>query len=210
MRNLAKRFYKEVHKRGGIVDTHQSSCCIMPILSFVDSYYDGENIQEAIRKDLRFLNFDAFVGEFMGENFGLICNLIAYTSEKMPMESLAGISLVHNVFPRAVKNHDLMYMSRVWKIFDEYNLDNAKFIPYYENIDITIAEKDAFISLYESDNEKIAVVCDLVDGREFITLNCGDYKNAEELLTGKVYVAENGTVKVDSSYGSLKIYRFIN
>lgn len=209
VRNLAKRFYEEVHKRGGIIDTHQSSCCIMPILSFVDSYYDGENIQEAIRKDLRFLNFDAFVGEFMGENFGLTCNLIAYTSEKMPMEALAGISLVHNVFPRAVKNHDLMYMSKVWKIFDKYNLDNAKFIPYYENTDLTIAEDDAFISLYESQNEKIAVVCDLVEGRETITLKCSDYNSVEELLTNRVYSVKDGETKVNSDYGKLKMYRFV-
>lgn len=208
VRDLARELYIEVHKRGGIVDTHQSSCCMMPVLSFVDSYYDAENIQEALRNDLRFLNFDAFVGEFMGVNMGLICNLIAYTSPELPIESLAGISLVHNVFPRAIVENDLAYLSKIWKIFDKYDMDNAQFIPYYENTKITISEDEAFVSLYDGRNDKVAVVCDLKKGRDTITLNCGDYTLVRELLTGKEYKVENGAAKVDSSYGTLKIYHF--
>ncbi len=211
VRELAKDLYKAVHERGGIVDTHQSSCCMMPILSFVDSYYDGENIQETIRQDLRFLNFDAIIGEFMGVNLGLHCNLIAYTSEEMPIESLTGITVIHNIFPRAVKNEDLAYLSTVWKVFDKYNLDAATFIPYYENSVVTIAEDDAFVSLYDADNDSVVAVCDLVNGRDTITLCCGnEYKKVEELLTGKTYDVKNGAAKVDSAYGTLKMYRFID
>lgn len=208
VRDIARELYVEMHKRGGIVDTHQSSCCMMPILSFVDSYYDAENIQESLRKDLKFLNFDAFVGEFMGINMGLICNLIAYTSPEMPIESLCGISLVHNVFPRAVKNHDLAYLSKIWKIFDTYNLDNAEFIPYYDNKKITVCESDAFVSLYSGQDSDVAVVCDLEKDRNSLTLNCGNYTCVKELITGEEYKAENGIAKVTSSYGTLKIYYF--
>lgn len=210
VRELARKLYIEVHKRGGIVDTHQSSCCMMPILSFVDSYYDAENIQESIRKDLRFLNFDAFVGEFMGVNMGLVCNLIAYTSPEMPIEALTGISLVHNVFPRPVRNNDLAYLSKVWRIFDTYDLDNAEFIPYFENISVTPVEEDAFVSLYVGEKEQVAVVCDLVKGRDSITVNCGEgYNCVEELLSGNTYQIMDGKVKLDSAYGTLKIYRFV-
>ncbi len=51
VREFVKRLYETVHKRGGIIDTHQSSCCIMPTLSFCDSYYDGENIQQMMNDD---------------------------------------------------------------------------------------------------------------------------------------------------------------
>ena len=37
----------------------------------------------------------------------------------------AGFSLIHNVFPRPSQIWDLDYVSSIWKIFDEYKLNDA-------------------------------------------------------------------------------------
>ena len=82
-RRHVEKLYRAVHERGGVIDTHQSSCCLMPTLAFCDSYFDGENIQSNIREGMEdFLSMETFRCEFMGRNLGIIPHLIAYVDEK--------------------------------------------------------------------------------------------------------------------------------
>lgn len=41
-RRLMKRLYALIHPKGGLVNAHQSTCCLTPSLACCHSYWDGE------------------------------------------------------------------------------------------------------------------------------------------------------------------------
>ncbi len=202
VREHVKKLYEAVVSRGGILDTHQSSCCIMPTLSFCDSYYDGENIQKLLRNNPESMTPDSFKAEFFGYNLGIPCNFIAYSSEGYPMSFPAGFSLIHNVFPRPSQLWDLDYVSGIWKIFDEYKLDGAKWIPYYENDKVTA---DAMVSLYEGEHN-VAVIYDVKLGRDKVTLCADGYSEVLDLFDGKKYEVTDGKASLPSKPRELQMY----
>lgn len=201
-RNLVKRLYQVVHERGGFVDSHQSACCIMPVLSFCDSYFDGENIQGQVKQ--KQLRLDAFQCEYTGRNWGLPANFLAYTNDNFTMENMLAIPIIHNVMPRVCHHNDMEYMGKVWKIFDEYELHDAPFVYYYENDEVT-AEEGAYVSLYKS-KETVAVVCNLDDKRDETKI-FGDYKKATELMSGKTYDFINGEAIVETGNVKFRIFK---
>ena len=212
VREHVKKLYKTVHERNGIIDTHQSSCCIMPTLSFCDSYYDGENIQGMLKKDdMDFLNMDAFRAEYMGSNFGIPANFIAYTNENRPIQTLSALTLLHNVHCRPCGIHsqalkDIGYTSKIWKIFDEYSLNSAKWHPYWNNNLVTAEGEKAYASVYELNDFLIAVTADFSKGINKIGLNLpSGCKTAVNLLTGEEYTAENGKLTINSDMSTLNI-----
>ena len=198
-----KKLYEAIHKRGGVLDTHQSSCCIMPTLSFCDSYYDGENIQALLKNNPEIMTPDSFKAEFFGYNLGIPCNFIAYSSEGYPMSYPAGFSLVHNVFPRPSQRWDLPYMSGIWKIFDEYELGDAEWTPYFKNQKITAS--DAMVSLYEGKNT-VAVIYDVLPGRENLSLSAEGFSKVTDLLYGGEYEVKDGVAELPAKTRALQMY----
>ena len=203
VREHVKKLYEVVHKRGGIIDAHQSSCCVMPTLSFCDSYYDGENIQGMLSKDnMDFLNMPAFRTEYMGWNFGMPANFIAYTNEERTIEALSALTLLHNTHCRCCSIHaslerDLGYLSGIWKIFDEYDLDNAEWTPYWKN-DVAPALTDkAYVSLYDTKKGTVAFAAHFAYGNEEITVKIPDgVKSVTNINTKEEYKIEDGKITI--------------
>ena len=206
VREHVKKLYEEVHKRGGIIDTHQSSCCIMPTLSFCDSYFDGENIQPMLKKeDMSFLNMDAFRAEYMGYNFGIPANFLAYTNEQRPISTLYALSLLHNVHCRP-DTKDIDYVSLVWKIFDEYKLNDAKWYPYWRNELIKVTDENAYVSCYEGEGGLVAVATYFSKGNGELGLIIPEKsKSVKNLITGEVYAIENNKVNIKLEMSTLCI-----
>lgn len=201
-RRLTKKLYETIKERGGILDSHQSACCVMPVLSFCDSYVDGENIQGLVKE--KKLRLDSFRCEYSGRNLGLPANFLAYTNDDFTMENMLSIPAIHNVLTRINSHRDFDYMSKVWKIYDEYNLHNAPFVYYYENDEVT-TEENAYVSLYKNENT-VAVVCNLDESREDTEIY-GDFSKATDLMTGETYMFENKKVKLPTGVIKFKIYK---
>lgn len=203
VREHVKKLYEAIHKRGGILDTHQSSCCIMPTLSFCDSYYDGENIQGLLKNNPEVMTPDSFKAEFFGYNLGIPCNFIAYSGENYPMSYPAGFSLVHNVFPRPSQRWDLPYMAEIWKLFDEYELNDAEWTPYFKNEKITAP--DAMVSIYEG-KHTVAVIYDVQPGREKLKLSAEGFSKVSDLLYGGEYGVKDGYAELPAKTQALQMY----
>lgn len=204
VREHVKKLYQLIHARGGLLDTHQSSCCIMPTLSFCDSYYDGENIQDLLKTCPEAMKPDSFKAEFFGYPLGIPCNFIVYSHEGYPFSYPAGFSLVHNVFPRVSQKWDLPYISKIWSIFDRYDLDHAKWIPYFTCPPIK-ADK-ALVSIYEKDSTAVAVVYDVTPGRSEFSFTAPGYSKVTDLLNGGEYEIQNGTVMLPAQPRTLQMY----
>lgn len=210
VREHVKKLYELVHERGGIIDTHQSSCCMMPTLAFSDSIYDGENIQGRLHKDnLDFLDLAAFRTEYMGYNLGLAANFIAYTMEDRPIEALEGLSLLHNVHCRPTFFSDLPYMSKIWKIFDEYKLNDALWIPYWNNKIVKADLLRTSISLYKEGSGAITAVVMNTDTEctEAVLSLPKEYTKLTDLMNERVIPVENGRVRVDVGLCRLNLLR---
>ena len=210
VREHVKKLYETVHQRGGLIDTHQSSCCLAPTLSFCDSYYDGENIQNALIRSVTegrgltsFLNLHAFRAEYMGRNLGLIDQFIAYTNPQIgwTIEKLAALTLIHDVIPRPHKTGeamtrasletDLHFIRQVWRVFDECGVESAAWLPYWQN-DLCETE-GAYLSVYQG-RKRLGVLSNLTLEPMEVTIRT-DRPQAINALTGEIYEAKDGRVR---------------
>ena len=215
VREHVKKLYEVVHERGGLIDTHQSTCCIAPTLSFCDTYYDGENIQGALIESVRsgrglldFLNLPAFRTEYMGKNLGLIDQFISYSNPELgwTIEKLAALTLIHDVMPRPRQKGelsdesltvDLDYMSKIWRVWDEFEAVEAEWLPYWKDNDLIACEtENAFLSLYRGPKKTLGVLSNLSMKPVTVTLRT-HLTSMRNILTGEVYPAENGVVSID-------------
>lgn len=204
VREHVKKLYRAIHKRGGILDTHQSSCCMMPTLSFCDSYYDGENIQGLLQNHPEAMTTDSFRAEFYGRNLGIPCNFIAYSANGYPMSFPAAFSLVHDVFPRPSQIWDLPYMAKIWEIFDKYSLNEAEFAPYFSQREVMVDQ--AVVSLYRG-ADTVAAVYDVTPGRETAQFHAPGFSKAEDLFSGAVYELKDGKAELPAKLRELQLYR---
>jgi len=195
IRDLARDLQAAIHARGGTIDAHQSACMVTPLLAFADSCFDGENVQGALAKNPEHLPTDSFRCEYSGYAFGLPMTFIAYTNRKLTIEMLASITLVHNVHPVPRELTDLDFVSKVWKIYEEREMDSAEFLPYWRrNISDT---KGVWCSQYRGQRQLTAVVANLSNGDKTATLDFGGTDGtARDLLTGKTYEVKGGRMVI--------------
>ncbi|MBS7299102.1 MAG: hypothetical protein KIG65_08515 [Eubacteriales bacterium] len=199
LREHVKKMYAAVHANGGLIDAHQSTCCLMPTLAFADTYFDGENLQELIAKKLNeFVSMEAFRCEFLGRPFGLVCNFVTVLSEGFTMRNLLSLTLIHNVTARAW-GRDLDIVSKVWEGYDAIGVVDAKWCPYWEGQSSLKTEDDnVYITTFEKDNKILAFVSqfDKIAKNVEITLP-EKFKNARELFDGNTFGIENGKLSVN-------------
>ena len=194
VREFVKKLFISVHKRGGIIDTHQSSCCLTPTLAFADSYFDGEHIQSQLSKDVEYLNLDAFRTEYTGLTMGLPLTFISYTSDHFPVSGLCALSLAHNVFPGIRRIEEIEYLGTLYKVFDENNLTNENWKPYWEKQNCSCDNKKVIISSYDTEDGEVILVSNFSEENEILVK--AD-TNALNLITGETVNSENGYLKLN-------------
>ncbi len=197
VRAHVKKLYEEIHRRGGIIDTHQSSCCLMPTLGFCDTYFDGENIQGLFSKNLdKFLNMEAFRCEYMGTNFGIIPNFIAYLRPpEYNIRNVLSISLIHDTMTRPLTEETLDAVSRVWRAYDALGMEDAVPHMYWKGgAAVTSENGHLYISTHEKPDRLLAAVSKFSDGSRTETLTVpARFKTAHEVFDDVTYPIENGT-----------------
>lgn len=209
VRENAKKLYREIKKRGAHHDTHQSSCCLMATVGFADSYYDGENLQDMMTEDISSLKLDTFRTEFMGINMGIPCNLISYNTEKYTIRKTAGLSFIHNVFPRARTIPELEFMSKLWKIIDEFNLSDAPYNPYWKQKEI-IADDCSCASYYETKNGIVIAAINRTQEKDYIELTMDKkYTLIRNLLDGGEFEINDGKACIPAFFYDLQMYEAI-
>ena len=210
VREHVKKLYSAVHERGGIIDTHQSSCCLMATLAFADSYFDGENLQDFMRENIRNMRLDTFRTEFMGRNMGIPCNFISYTSENMTIEKLAGLTMIHSVFPRANRLEDIDYIGKLYKIYDDFDCGSCIFNPYWEQSDVVPVQENVYASYYKKDNELLIFLLSYNESTH-IDLKLDDTYSRGESLCGKkkAPLICGVAAAVEAAPEELNVFRFI-
>ena len=151
VRRLMQRLYAMFHP-GGLISAHQSTCCATPTLAWADSYWDGEQFAggELSGDPLKKLPLGAFRAEFMGRNFGVPCEFLAY--ERPPewtFDHALAVSLLHDVRVRPCGLAALERMSPIWNVMTRFGVSQAEWHPYWEANPLASAAPDEVkVSLY--------------------------------------------------------------
>ena len=137
VRDIMRKIYEGVHKRGGLVNPHLSGVALPFITGFSDMIWDGEHIQTDIwHKGIRNFSLEYFRAEYLGVNHGIPMQFIVYeVPGKWNFDMALSICLIHGVFPRPNSiHHPLDVMEELWKVLELYGIADAKFEGYWENI----------------------------------------------------------------------------
>ncbi len=166
VRSMMRRLYELIHPRGGLVNAHQSTCCLTPTLSFCHSYWDGEQFGggELSGDPLRKLPLETFRAEFMGVNFGVPSEFLVY--ERPPnwtFEHALAFTLLHNVLVRpSVRGEKLKLISKIWTAFSDFGVGEAQWHPYWRNGDlIDVKPQQVKASLYLKGSRALLVISNL-------------------------------------------------
>ncbi len=152
VRRLMQRLYGMFHPQGGLISAHQSTCCVTPTLAFTDCYWDGEQFAggSLAGDPLKNLPLDAFRAEFMGRNYGVPCEFLAY--ERPPhwtYNHALAVSLLHDVRVRPCGLAALEKMAPIWDVMTRFEVDKAQWHPYWEEDPLTaVGPESVRVSLY--------------------------------------------------------------
>ncbi|MCX6898549.1 MAG: DUF6067 family protein [Verrucomicrobia bacterium] len=152
VRQFMQRLYGMVHPRGGLINAHQSTCCVTPTLAFADSYWDGEQFAggELSGDPLKNLPLGALRAEFMGRNFGVPCEFLAY--ERPPQwtfDHALAFSMLHDVRVRPCGIASLEKMSPIWNVMTRFGVGKAEWHPYWETKPLATTQSETVkVSLY--------------------------------------------------------------
>ncbi len=146
VRRLMRRLSGMFHPPDGLISAHQSTCCLTPTLAFADAYWDGEQFAsgELSGDPLKNLPLDAFRAEFMGHNFGLPCEFLAY--ERPPQwtyDHALAFSMLHGVRVRPCGLEALEKMAPIWDAMTRFEVGTAAWHPYWEPQPLATAQPES-------------------------------------------------------------------
>lgn len=189
-RELARQVYTFFEERSGIFNPHISSCCNIPTFSFCHLNWDGEDVQWHIANQgdssIDSLTPDYMRTEYIGRNFGLNYELIAYTLDNWSFEDSMTISLVHGILPRPnVIGEPLELMSPIWKAIDDFGVEGAEFKPYWLT-DVDCGNEKTKITYYEKDGKRLAFISNMSNSdNNNINFNISKTQKVYDALTGE-------------------------
>ncbi|MGQ9610490.1 MAG: glycoside hydrolase domain-containing protein [bacterium] len=207
VRKLMRRLYEIIHPKGGLINPHQSTCCVTPTLTFSHSYWDGEQFGsgELAGDPLQKLPLSAFRAEFMGKNFGVPCEFLVY--EKQPtwtFEHALAFTMLHDVLVRPGGfGRQLELMSSIWKVMTDFGVGDAEWHPYWRNEKLINAQPESVkVSFYHKKDKLLLVASNLsanqaVDAQ--IRLNnyeLGYFKYAHNAITKESYTINENKMNI--------------
>ena len=217
VRRVMRRLYELIHPRGGLINAHQSTCCLTPTLAFCHSYWDGEQFGggELAGDPLKKLPLESFRAEFMGWNFGVPSEFLVY--ERPPewtYERALSFTLLHGVLVRPyVRSPKLELISKIWRAMSDFGAGEAEWRPYWRNGDLVEARPDPVrVSLYLKEGRALLVVSNLsteeVRGEIELKLRLRA-GIAFDALTGERIDVEEGRFEVDLAPMSARLINAI-
>ena len=167
-RQLFKRMYSVIKKQPWEtwIWGHMSAKLNIPVLSWLDGYFDGEHPFAAWVTDksyMEVMSLDTFRAEFIGRQWGIAPYFLPEMRGKMTKtpdatRELMAIGMVHDV-PICrlwVNNREV---DRVRQELDLFDYGNSDFYAYYDDTPPASTDmKDVYVSAYKHDNGSVLFV----------------------------------------------------
>ncbi len=153
LRNMVREIYELVEPLGGIVNYHSFACANIPAMGFAHLGWNGETIQfKLLREGATSLPLDYFRAEYIGRNFGVPQEMIAYENRpKWTFEQATSFAIIHGILPRPNSIEEpLEFISNIWRIYDSFPFEDAEWIPYWTNDEISTSDDAIKCSFYRT------------------------------------------------------------
>ena len=190
VREFCRSIYEFLEERGGIFNPHISSCCNIPAYSFCHLNWDGEDVQWFIanqgEESINAMTPDYIRTEYIGRNFGLNHELIAYTLPNWSFEDSMTIALVHGILPRPnVITEPLELMSPIWRAIDDFGIEGSEFKPYWLT-HIDCGSEKTQITYYEREGKRLAFVSNMSnEDNDYIDFKISESQKVYDALSGE-------------------------
>jgi len=208
-RKTMKKLYEIiVEKRGGIINCHAGSVFNLPALSFATSLWDGEAFQSAFMNGkLEKLPDDYFRGLYTGRNMGIPVYMLCYLNPPVWDFNMAlATCLPFGIIPKSNDaGEPLEIMSKIWKIYDRFDVEKAQFISYYSDIKpaIKCSNPNVKVSVFQFDDKLLAICASFEKAFDASFKLESEYKNVTNAMTDEK-LSSDGTFEV-----SLKGFDYI-
>lgn len=145
---------------------HMSAKMNIPVLSWLDGYYDGEHPFSALVRDksyMEVMTLDTFRAEFIGRQWGLAPLFLPemrgkIASDVEPTRELMAIGMVHDV-PICRLFCNGYEMDRIRRELDLFDYGHSDFYAYYDEIPPASTDmKEVYVSAYKHDNGSVLLV----------------------------------------------------
>ncbi len=212
MRRIADTVRK--HKPDAMLDAHMSASLTMPTLSFMDSYWDGEQYETYTAADKVEIPLDAFRAEFMGYAHGLDAEFLCYINRPFTTDEAIAIAGLHGVEVRPDGIAQVDPVSRLWAVYDRFGMPSAKWLPYWKGSGVECGDSSVKASAWSKDGRALLFVSHLKReplttvlhlDRKQLGLGKGTL-NATDALTGAVLPTNGDSLSL--SFTSME-YRLI-
>ncbi|MCX7426580.1 MAG: DUF6067 family protein [Planctomycetia bacterium] len=138
VRDTFRRLYAVIKgkKADGVIDSHVFDCMNPGALAFSTSYWTGEQLSTAdVPTDS--VALDRFRTEFMGVNWGVPCDMLAYRLGSY--HKAMAVSLPHDVLARFRQDEiptnpgesEAVLAASIWRMAEDFGRREATFVPYY-------------------------------------------------------------------------------
>lgn len=202
VRDLMRRMRHVIKSRkpDGLISAHMSATVSIPTLAFVDSYWDGEQLD--VHEHGFRLPLDAFRAEFMGHNWGVPAEFLSYLNRPFTYQESVPLALLHDVpvRPYARAGDLLGMMSRVWDAWDAIDIERAEWFPYWQGGGPVTAEaEDALVSTHVGPGGMLVVAMNATGEDRMIRLTLSaDAATVRELIRDREIAVEDGAVTIDT------------
>ena len=190
-------------ERGGLVLAHNSTCMMMPTLSFASCTMNGESLvsQPRLENTLELLSLATYRAEYMAHNWG-VPHMMLSIGHPITEQELLAIGLIHDVVVRdELHPKSLANIAPFKRVFREFPVDGSEWSPYWRNQDLVEHSHpdQVKVSCYRNrEGEWLFVVANLGNedlGEAWLELRAGDpVSSAEDAVTGEALDADEGRI----------------
>lgn len=205
VRENFKRLYAAVKSRNpeAVIDLHVYDCMLAPAMSFVSSFWNGEQFATGHEHKLDVLPLDRFRTEFMSCNWGPAASLLYYRLGHY--EKCVPIALLHDIPVRCQSVKDLELLSGLWDLRERFGVKQAEWMPYWRNRHVvSVTPEGCYASLFNHPDGRALVYVSNLSREEanvtvLLDLNVLGLKpplTATDGLTGETLDMPDGTLTV--------------
>lgn len=198
VRDLMRRMREVVKSRkpDGLISAHMSATVSMPTMAFIDSYWDGEQL-DVHGPGFR-LPLDAFRAEFMGHNWGIPAEFLSYLDKPFSYEESVPLALLHDVPVRPYARGALLeMMAPVWAAWETIDIERAEWFPYWrEGGPVRTEAENVLVSTHVGTGGSLVVAMNASDADIATRLRLSaPATEATELLTGRPMPITDGAIE---------------
>ena len=199
IRKFIKKMYAYASENDLIINLHTNGVYTLSCIGFCTSLWEGETIQaQFLNQTMNRIPEDIMRAMYAARDLGVPMYTLCYSKDGVwEYENGASVALLYGSVPKSNDiGKPLEYMSKLWRVLDDFPLEEAEWLPYYAGNDfVKSGNNDVKVSIYKAKNKILAFCTSISTGFDAeVEISC-DYRNITDAFTGDM-LSDNGKCKL--------------